>query len=61
MVFEEAVEFFRKKYGNHSKAADALGWEVRKYRDVRNSRNKDSDARRLLIALAEVMSLDGDQ
>jgi len=53
MNLETAVELYRKKFGNHTHAACALGWDPRKYRDVRNARKETSDAARLLIAKAE--------
>lgn len=53
MEFEDAVKFYHKKYGNHSLAAKAIGWEVRKYRDIRNQRSRNQDACRLLCLLAE--------
>ena len=60
MTFEDAVEHFKSKYGNHTKAAVAIGWDTRKYRDVRNGRNNKSDARRLLVALAKIDMQSGD-
>ena len=54
MNFDQAVQHFKDKYGNHTQAAKAIGWDARKYRDVRNGRSGNSDASRLLIALAEI-------
>ena len=61
MDFNEAVEFFRKKYGTHSDAARALGWSPRKYRHLRLRATPEamSDGARLLIALASKQSSDG--